>query len=165
MTCIDLYALYLKHIQDCKKNRTLDKRLDVHCHFYQTCYALHGCQAQLFLVSLNHNNVISECQVFQHRELDYSLVPIRRHGSINRHTSFIWPCIFPKTWGVTINWIILNFETLLGAPLKKNYNSAPIAYTFVVVSFNWIMTFSMPLGVTINRNMSSNWNQRVLIEK
>ena len=35
----------------------------------------------------------------------YSLVPIRRHGSINRHTSFIRPYTFPKIWGVTINWI------------------------------------------------------------
>ena len=31
------------------------------------------------------------------RLVTYSLVPIRRHGSINRHTSFIWP--------YTLNWI------------------------------------------------------------
>ena len=40
-----------------------------------------------------------------HQILGYSLVPIRRHGSINRHTSFIRPYTFPKIWGVTINWI------------------------------------------------------------
>ena len=28
-----------------------------------------------------------------HQKNVYSLVPIRRHGSINHHTSFIWPCI------------------------------------------------------------------------
>ena len=38
---------------------------------------------------------------------------------------------------------ILNFEALLGAPLIKN-NLAPIAYTFAGVSFNWIVTCSMP---------------------
>ena len=35
----------------------------------------------------------------------YSLVPIRRHGSIIRHSSFIAPYTFPKVLGVTINWI------------------------------------------------------------
>ena len=91
---------------------------------------------------------------------EYSLVPIRRHGSINRHTSFIWPCTFPKIWGVTINWINTQFWSTSRGTFDKN-NSAPIAYTFEGVSFNWIMTFSMPWGVTINWNMSSNWNQRV----
>ena len=31
----------------------------------------------------------------------YSLVPFRRHGSINWHSSFIQPYTFPKIWGVT----------------------------------------------------------------
>jgi len=94
--------------------------------------------------------------------LGYSLVPIRRHGSINQHTSFIWPCTFPKIWGVTINWINTQFWSTSRGTFDKN-NSAPIAYTFEGVSFNWIMTFSMPWGMTINWNMSSNWNQRVLV--
>ena len=42
------------------------------------------------------------------------------------------------------------------------YNSAPIAYTIEGVSFNWIMTFSMLWGVTINWNIYSDWIQRVL---
>jgi len=91
----------------------------------------------------------------------YSLVPFRRHGSINRHTSFIWPCTFPKIWGVTINWINTQFWSTSRGTFDKN-NLAPIAYTFVGVSINWIVTFSMPWGVTINWNMSSNWHQRVL---
>ena len=93
----------------------------------------------------------------------YSLVPIRRHGSINRHTSFIWPCTFPKIWGVTINWINTQFWSTSRGTFDKN-NLAPIAYTFVGVSINWIVTFSMPWGVTINWNMSSNWHQRVVRE-
>ena len=40
---------------------------------------------------------------------NYSLVPIRRHSSINRHTSFSWPCTFPKIWSVIINWIKTQF--------------------------------------------------------
>ena len=90
----------------------------------------------------------------------YSLVPITRYGSINQHTSFIWPCTFPKIWGVTINWINTQFWSTSRGTFDKN-NLAPIAYTFVGVSINWIVTFSMPWGVTINWNMSSNWNQRV----
>ena len=91
----------------------------------------------------------------------YSLVPIRRHGSINRHTSFIWPFTFPKIWGVTINWINTQFWSTSRGTFDKN-NLAPIAYTFVGVSINWIVTFSMPWGMTINWIMSSNWHQRVM---
>ena len=94
----------------------------------------------------------------------YSLVPIRRLGSINWHTSFIWPCTFPKIWGVTINWINTQFWSTSRGSFDKN-NSAPIAYTFEGVSFNWIMTFPMSWGVTINWNMYFNWNGRVLYYK
>ena len=85
----------------------------------------------------------------------YSLVPIKIHGSINRHTSFISPCIFSIIWGVTINWI----NTQFWSTFDKS-NKPPIAYTFVGVSFDWIVTFSMLWGVTNNWNMFSNWNQR-----
>ena len=34
-----------------------------------------------------------------------SLVPFRRHCSINRHTDLIWPYTFFKIWGVSFNWI------------------------------------------------------------
>ena len=109
--------------------------------------------SELMVVSLVSN-------VSNYSRCNYSLVPIRRHGSINRHTSFIWPCTFSKIWGVTINWINTQFWSTSRGTFDKN-NLAPIAYTFVGVSFNWIVTFSMPWGVTINWNMSSNWNQRV----
>ena len=59
-----------------------------------------------------------------------------------------------------INWINTQFWSTSRGTFNKN-NLAPIAYTFVGVSFNWIVTFSLPWGVTINWNMSSNWNQRV----
>ena len=91
----------------------------------------------------------------------YSLVPIRRHGSTNQNTSFIWPCTFSNRWGVTINWINTQFWSTSRSTFDKN-NLAPIAYTFVDVSFNWIVTFSLPWGVTFNWNMSSNWSQRVM---
>ena len=47
----------------------------------------------------------------------YSLVPIRSHGSINRHTSFIWPRTFSNT--LLLFGSILNFEALPEAPLIK----------------------------------------------
>ena len=90
----------------------------------------------------------------------YSLVPIRRHGTINQHTAFIWPSTFPKIWSVNINWINTLFWSTSRGTFDKN-NLATIEYTFVGMSINWIVTFSMPWGMTINRNMSSNWHQRV----
>ena len=48
-------------------------------------------------------------------------------------------------------------------PLLCECNMYTAPYTFVYVSFNWIMTFLMPWGVTINWSMSSNWNQKVHI--
>ena len=87
-------------------------------------------------------------------QFQYSVVPIRRHGSINRRTSFIWPCTFSNIWGVTINWINTQFWSTSRGTFDK-VNLAPIAFTFVGVSFKWIVTFSMPWGVTIN------WNETV----
>ena len=83
----------------------------------------------------------------------YSLVPIRRHGSINQRTSFIWPCTFSKTWGVTTNCINTQFWSTSRGTFDKN--------NFIGVSFNWMVTFTIPWGLTINWNMSSNWNKRV----
>ena len=48
----------------------------------------------------------------------YSMVPITRHGSINRHTSFIWPCTFPKIWGMTIKLYKLFHFWVLDDTLK-----------------------------------------------
>ena len=57
----------------------------------------------------------------------YSLVPIRRHGSINQHISFIWPCTFSNIWGGTINGINTQFwSTSRGTFDKNNF----IVYTF-----------------------------------
>ena len=95
-----------------------------------------------------------------HQKNVYSLVPIRRHGSINRHTSYIWPCTFPEIWGVTIIWINTQIWSTSRGTFDKN-NSAPIEYTFEGVSINWIKTFSMPWGMTNNWNRSSNWHQRI----
>ena len=67
---------------------------------------------------------------------------------------------FPKIWGVTIIWINTQFWSNSRGTFDKN-NLATIAYTFVGVCTNWIVTFSMPWGVTINWNMSSNRHQRV----
>ena len=58
--------------------------------------------------SQSHNNNLTLKHILL-IAIIYSLVPIRRHGSINRHTSFIWLCNFPKTWGVTIIWINTQF--------------------------------------------------------
>ena len=69
-----------------------------------------------------------------------------------------------KICGVTINWIHTQFWSTSRGNFDKN-KPALIAYTFEGVSFNWIMTFSMPWGVTINWNMSSNWNQSFLPER
>ena len=82
----------------------------------------------------------------------YSLVP----------NTYMTRCPFSKIWGVSNNWINAQFWSTSRGTFDKN-NLAPIAYTFVGVSFNWIVTFSLPWGVTINWNMSSNWNQRVVI--
>jgi len=60
----------------------------------------------------------------------YSLVPIRRHGSINWHVSFIWPCTFPNVWGVTLKWINTQFWSDSKGTFDKN-NLAPIGHTFV----------------------------------
>ena len=89
----------------------------------------------------------------------YSLVPIRRHSSINQHISFIWPCTFSNIWGVTINWINTQFWSTSRGTFDR-INLALIAYTFVGVSFNWTMTCSMPWYMP-NWNMSSRLNQRV----
>ena len=56
---------------------------------------------------------------------------------------------------------VLNFESLLGAPLIKQLCTNCIYLCRCVL---WAMTCSMPLGVPINWNISSNWNQRVLIK-
>ena len=97
----------------------------------------------------------------------YSLVPIRKHGSINWHTSFIWPCTFPKILGMTISWINTQFWSTSRGTIDKN-NLAP-TYSIIlcryVLSINWIVTFSMPWGMTSYWNMSSNWHQRVHLFK
>ena len=56
---------------------------------------------------IHSKKTLSENKPMVHTQ--YSLVPIRRHGSINRHNSFIWPCTFLKIWIVTINWINTQF--------------------------------------------------------
>ena len=67
--------------------------------------------------------------------------------------------LFPKyeAWLLPIN---TKFWSTSRGTFDKN-NLAPIAQTFVGVSSNWIVTFSMSWGMTINLNMSSYWHQRV----
>ena len=41
-------------------------------------------------------------------KLNYSRVPIRRHGTFIRHTPFIRPNTFSKKWAVPFNWISMS---------------------------------------------------------
>ena len=57
---------------------------------------------------------------FVHKWKLYSLVPIRRHGSINRQIILLFdPVLFPIYEAWLLFGSILNFEALLGAPLIK----------------------------------------------
>ena len=134
---------------------------------------------------------VNKPRFWQVMEMSYSLVLLRGQGSINRHTSFIWPCNFSRIWGVSIIntfskrsvfymdcaalhefWIIhtslLEACSLIGIVsfipiliLEPCLLIALCPTKISFMSFHSNMTSSMPWGVPNNWNMSSNRNQRV----
>ena len=91
---------------------------------------------------------------FEQRILvDYSRVPIRRHGTFIRHTSFIRPNTFPKKWAVPYNWISMS-------------NWSTFRYKFVSINLHlWIVLDSRHQSLLIETYMKQVVTRALYLEQ
>ena len=106
-------------------------------HLFEKCFSNYTRQSYILFFGISQDNETIYSHGFTStnemvvifillllRKMDTLWCQLEDTVHINRHTSVIWPCTFPKIWGVTINWI-------------NNLSKRGLIFIWIVLNQNW----------------------------